>query len=593
MKRAVVALLLFCLPAAEAQPSANDESAASLKGLWASLSDFSPALRGDLIVTQADGVWRGTLAGADVQSTVLDLDFGENGGRFRGALSASGEAIEGWWTQPPGLPGQAYVTPLHLARAGEHSWRGDVIPLTQSFTLYLNIGRNEDGRWVGAFRNPEFNFNGGGSRFLATLSGDVLSFSTPDGEVMRTATLHDGGARALSVTWPPLPQPLDLTAVSRTDALNFFPRASGTYAYTQPAQTGDGWRTASANDVGFDESALAAVIQRVIDSDPAARRPQLIHSLLVARNGRLALDEYFFGNDRDTPHDIRSAGKSFASTLVGAAMREGAPLSAGTRVFDLLASDGPFANVDERKSAITLAHLMTHTSGLDCNDNDDASPGNEGAMQGQSDQPDWWRFTLDLPMAHAPGERYAYCTAGINLVGAVLRKASGQGVPELFDRLIARPLQFGRYHWNLAPNGEGYLGGGAYMRPRDLLKLGQVYLDGGVWNGRRVVSSEWVAASIAPHVEINEATTGMDAETFTNVATHGADGYAWHRYGVLVGDKRIEAYEANGNGGQLLVVVPEYELVVVMTGGNYGQGGIWTRWRDEVIGGEIIKAIRH
>ena len=94
-------------------------------------------------------------------------------------------------------------------------------------------------------------------------------------------------------------------------------------------------------------------------------------------------------------------------------------------------------------------------------------------------------------------------------------------------------------------------------------------------------------------VEVNETTTGMDTDTFANVATHGADGYGWHRYGVLVGDQRIEAYEANGNGGQLVVVVPEYELVVVMTGGNYGQGGIWAHWRDEIIGGEIIKAIRH
>jgi CubicO group peptidase (beta-lactamase class C family) len=591
MKVVIAALSLLCLPAAEAQPPQGDESAASLAGLWSSASDFTPALKGELLITQVDGLWRGTLAGAEVRSATLDLDFGADGGRFHGALSASGDAIDAWWTQPPGLPGQAYATPLQLARTGDHAWRGEVTPLPQTFALYLNIARNEEGRWVGAFRNPEFNFNGGASRFLASRSGDTVSFSTPDGQVARTAMVRD--AHMLSVTSPPLPQPLDLTIVSRSAALRFIPRPAAPYAYSRPPQTDDGWRATSANDVGFEEGALAAMIQRIIDSDPAGRRPQLIHSLLVARNGRLVLEEYFFGNERDTPHDIRSAGKSFASVLLGAAMHEGAPVSPATRVLDALSTDGPFANADPRKSAVTLAHLMTHTSGLDCNDNDDASRGNEGAMQGQTDQPDWWRFTLDLPMAHEPGERYAYCTAGINLVGAVLRKVTGQGVPDLFDRLIAQPLQFGRYYWNLAPNGEGYLGGGAYMRPRDLLKLGQLYLDGGVWNGRRVVSSEWVAASTLPHIVINETTTGMDADTFANVATHGADGYGWHRYGVRVGDKRIEAYEANGNGGQLLVVVPEYELVVVMTGGNYGQGGVWTRWRDEVMGGEIIKAIRH
>ncbi len=591
MKRLVAILLLLGLPAAEAQIPASDDSAASLAGLWSSESDFSPALRGTLAITQVDGMWRGTLAGAETRAAILDLDFGADGGSFHGALSASGDTIEGWWTQPPGLPGQAYATPLRLARTSANSWQGEVIPLPQTFALYLDIARNEEGRWVGAFRNPEFNFNGGASRFLASRSGNTISFSTPDGEVARTATLRD--AHTLTVTSPPLPQPLDLKPVSRSTASRFIPRAPGPHAYSRPAQTDDGWRAASAGDVGFDEGALAAVIQRITESDPAGRRPQLIHSLLVARNGRLVLDEYFFGNDRDTPHDIRSAGKSFASALVGAAMLEGAPLSGKTRIFDVLASDGPFANVDERKSRITLAHLLTHTSGLDCNDNDDASQGNEGAMQSQTDQPDWWRFTLDLPMAHEPGERYAYCTAGINLVGAALRKVTGQGIPDLFDRLVAGPLQFGRYYWNLAPNGEGYLGGGAYMRPRDLLKLGQLFLDGGVWNGRRIVSSAWVADSTSAQVEVNETTTGMDADTFANVATHGADGYGWHRYGVLVGDQRIEAYEANGNGGQLVVVVPDYELVVVMTGGNYGQGGIWAHWRDEIIGGEIIKAIRH
>jgi CubicO group peptidase (beta-lactamase class C family) len=303
------------------------------------------------------------------------------------------------------------------------------------------------------------------------------------------------------------------------------------------------------------------------------------------------LEEYFHGFGRDTPHDIRSAGKTFASLLLGAAMQQGAPIAPDTRIIDLLRVRGPFANFDPRKADITLAHLMTHTSGLACNDNDDASPGGEGAMQSQSEQPDWQRYALDLPMAHDPGARYAYCTAGINLVGGALNAATGEHIPDLFDRLVARPLQFGTYHWNLMPNGEGYLGGGVYMRPRDLLKIGQLYLDGGVWNGRRVISRSWVSQSTAPHVEINEATTGMDAETFANVAIRGADGYAWHRYGVRVGGRTIETYEANGNGGQFLIVAPEYDLVVVITGGNYGQGGIWNRWRDEIVGAGVVAAL--
>ena len=276
--------------------------------------------------------------------------------------------------------------------------------------------------------------------------------------------------------------------------------------------------------------------------------------------------------------------------MLGAAMESGAPISPETRVYGLMASLGPFANPDPRRERITIAHLLTHTAGLACNDNDDNSPGNEGVLWRQSD-PNYWRYTLNLPQAHEPGERYAYCSANLNLVGGALNAATGESLPELFDRVIARPLQFGPYYWNVMPNGEGYLGGGAYMRPRDLLKVGQTYLSGGVWNGRRIVSRDWVERSTSPRIAISPETTGLSEEEFSNFYGRGVDGYAWHRNGVRVGDRVVESYEANGNGGQLLVVVPEYDLVVVFTGANYMQGGIWSRWRDEYIGGVIIPAM--
>jgi CubicO group peptidase (beta-lactamase class C family) len=142
------------------------------------------------------------------------------------------------------------------------------------------------------------------------------------------------------------------------------------------------------------------------------------------------------------------------------------------------------------------------------------------------------------------------------------------------------------------PTDEGYLGGGAFLRPRDLLKLGQLYLDGGSWKGRRIVDSSWVALSTAQHVEITEATTGLDANQFPNFYGKGADGYAWHLNQGMSGGRAYREYEANGNGGQLLIVIPELELTVVFTGGNFMQGGIWGHWREQLVGGEIIPAIR-
>src|ERR1044072_5704543 len=102
-------------------------------------------------------------------------------------------------------------------------------------------------------------------------------------------------------------------------------------------------------------------------------------------------------------------------------------------------------------------------------------------MQTQTAQPDWWKYTLDLPMAHDPGTRYAYCSANINLVGGALTEANRTWLPDLCRTQVADPLQFGKWHWNLMPTGEGYLGGGAFLRPRDLLKIGQMYMNGGLW----------------------------------------------------------------------------------------------------------------
>jgi CubicO group peptidase (beta-lactamase class C family) len=273
-------------------------------------------------------------------------------------------------------------------------------------------------------------------------------------------------------------------------------------------------------------------------------------------------------------------------------MVQGVDIGPQSRIATLMADRGPFANPDPRKSQITLAHLLTHSSGLDCNDNDEKSLGNEDTMSSQTAQPNWWKYTLDLPMLHNPGTRYAYCSANINLVGGALTVATQTWLPDYFERSIARPLEFARYYWMLSPTGEGYLGGGAFMRPRDLLKLGQMYLDKGVWNGKRIVSADWVRESTAAHIEINPTTTGLSAEDFGNSYAPGSDGYAWHRNGIRVGERVVETYAASGNGGQIVLVVPEYDLAVAFTGGNYRQGGIWGGWGDEFIGAEIIPAIK-
>lgn len=581
-------------------PAAAQTQASELEGLWVVERTYAPTLRGELVVTRQGNVWRASIGGQSVEASSPAFSFG-NHGAFRGRVERN--TLRGVWIQPtsdaedrddPTATAQSFAQPIVLTRDGANSWRGAVTPLDGRFRVYLRVFRNEEGALIGAFRNYEINSNGRASHFRVTEEGDAIRFLArfDNGQEVSHAGARLRDPDRIRIFWPDVGSDLEFQRTEVSAADDYLPRRVGVapYVYQRPPQIDDGWRTASARSVGLDESALAGMVQRIASGDPSARRPSLIHSVLVAHRGRLVLEEYFHGYTRETPHDIRSVGKTFASILLGAAMESGAPISPETQVYDLMAGLGPFANPDPRRERITIAQLLTHTAGLACNDNDENSPGNEGVLWGQSD-PNFWRYTLNLPQAYEPGERYAYCSANLNLVGGALNAATNESLPELFDRVIARPLNFGPYYWNVMPNGEGYLGGGAFMRPRDLLKVGQTFLDGGVWNGRRIVSRAWVERSTSPRIEISPATTGLSEEEFSNFYGPGVDGYAWHRYGVRVGDRVVESYEANGNGGQLLVVVPEYDLVVVFTGANYMQGGIWSRWRDEYIGGVIIPAM--
>jgi len=462
-------------------------------------------------------------------------------------------------------------------------------------TLFLRIHRDEAGKLVGAFRDQGQNSVGGAMQFQVTPRRNDVDFTTPaqspSGPAFK-ATLTP--RKTLRLFWPDLGRDIELTRLAPADAGAYYPRSPAglPYVYRAPQETGDGWLAARAGDVGFDEVAITRIVQQIASSDPSDRRPSLIHSLLVAYRGRLVVEEYFFGFDRDRPHDLRSAGKTFASVMLGAAMMRGVKIAPETPVYDLFGGVKAYANPEPRKSRVTLASLMTHTSGLACDDNNEASPGNEETMQNQRQQPDWWRYTLDLPLLHEPGQRYAYCSANTNLVGGALTKATDTWLPELFDRTVARPLQFGNYHWNLMPNDQGYLGGGSWLRPRDLLKVGQVYLDGGTWRGQRIVTADWVRQSTAPRIHISPVTTGLDEEQFGDSYIEADDAYAWHLGGIRSGDRTYRDYAASGNGGQLLLVIPEIEMVVVFTGGNYRQGGIWLRWPDEIVGKHLIPALR-
>ena len=575
---------------AQRTPAASDTS---LAGVWGAEDIYGPLVRGELTVVRTAGGWDARVAGFEITARTsrdsIWIVLPDRQGEFRGHMFADSQAIVGFWIQPPGtVMGVPYASPLRLHRAaanhGASVWLGNVVPLDERFSLYLTVRPRPDGSLVGSFHNPEANSRGGAAAFSVERAGATVRF-TDTARASRNSpppivATYDSVQQQLIVPWVDLGRPVVLTRRDRNNTIGLYPRtpAATEYQYQAPLPAPDGWTTARARMVGLDEDRLAELVRYVERGDPLIDTTPLIQSVLVARHGKLVLDEYFYGFDQSRPHDLRSASKTFASVLVGAAMMRGAPIGPSTSVYTAFSGDAPFANPDPRKLRITLGELLTHSTGLACDDNGDPAPGNEDVMQSQQAQPDWYKYTLDLPMTQDPGQHYAYCSATMNLAGGVVAAAEHAWLPTLFDRWVATPLQFQRYYVNLMPTDQAYFGGGMQIIPRDLLKLGVAYLQGGVWSGRRIVTKAWVDQSTAQQVG--------------PAGTADADGYAWHRHTLTSGGRTFREYEANGNGGQLLIVLPELDIAVVITGADYQRYGIWRRWRNVLVPQYVIAAAR-
>ena len=482
-----------------------------------------------------------------------------------------GQPIAGFWSQPRGNLGWfATPLPVSIVFSPQPVLHGIVEPLDDRFSLYLNIEQGDSGL-RGKFHNREAGWNGNVSWFKVVPSGDNLDLIDPATGKTRFQQPYDPVKRTITMDFG---VPFDLRPTTPDQSPAYLPRPSNAppYSYRQPVAKKEGWSVASAKSVGMNDSVLAALVRYIAAIDPNATDAPRIHSVLVARKGKLILEEYFFGYTADDTHDLRSASKTFTGLMTGIAIDKG-KFTIDTPVYGVL--DSLARRSDPRRGKMTVGNLLTHTSGLACDDNDDNSPGNEEKLWG-GQLPDWYGYTLGLPMANDPGTTYAYCSAGINLAGGVISATTGIGLPEFFYQNVSLPMQMGTWHMALMPDGRGYAGGGIYMRPRDFLKLGQVWLNGGTWNGTRIVSRKWVEQSIMPRAMVPDS-------------SH--DGYAWHLHTLTHDGKPYREYDASGNGGQLMIVLPELDIVVAFTAGNYNRYRIWRKFRDELVPQYIIGAV--
>jgi CubicO group peptidase (beta-lactamase class C family) len=302
----------------------------------------------------------------------------------------------------------------------------------------------------------------------------------------------------------------------------------------------NGWRTAPPETHGFDSAITAHGLRAIIQDGTR------IHSLLVVSGGEIILDAYFYPYDGSTVHDQASVTKSVMTTLIGIAADQG-KLNLDAPMLSFF-PDREIANRDARKERITVRHLASMSSGLECYHHP-----NEPTNQAMHASPDWVQFTLDLPMLAEPGTTFAYCSPGLHLLSAILQQATGMTTLEFARANLFEPLGIRDVQWPPDPQGITNGHGELYLRPRDAAKLGFLWLHGGEWDGKQIVSHEWV-----------EASSRLQIDTGSN---YGTD----YGYGMWIArqDEEPGYFSADGRGGQRVVVIPSMNLIVVTTGGGF------------------------
>jgi CubicO group peptidase (beta-lactamase class C family) len=321
----------------------------------------------------------------------------------------------------------------------------------------------------------------------------------------------------------------------------------------------DGWPVASVNeDKLIDRGALCRMADRLAASSTAN-----VHAVLVVRGGKLVFERYFRGSDEiygrrvgnvtfdaDTLNDMKSVSKSVASLAFGIAIDRGLIGSVNEPIFSFFPELSDLRSLE--KERIQLLHALTMSMGLNWVE---ATPNNEGNNDEERMHmaPNPCRYVLGLAVTAPAGQDFFYNTGALTLLSAITRKATGRTLDEFARATLFEPIGITSVEW-IRVKGDTDAGGGLSLRPRDMAKIGQLVLAGGRWNDRQVVSKAWIDASMTPR---------MDA---TNLFFYG---YLWWLGRSLLNGREIHWAGALGRGGQSIRIVPELDLVVVVTAGYY------------------------
>jgi CubicO group peptidase (beta-lactamase class C family) len=339
------------------------------------------------------------------------------------------------------------------------------------------------------------------------------------------------------------------------------------------ASAGD-WTTSRPEAEDMDTGVLEALHKELAAGDHG-----YVDALLVVRHGRIVFersyahdyDRLFVGKDprrgpynyydpdwhpyykRGPLHTMQSVSKSVTSALVGVALRRGEIAGLDVKVMPYF--KGLRVSTDRRWAGLTLRHLLTMSAGIRWDETTVTYTDPTNSCAAMEASPDWVQFVLDQPMAEEPGRVFNYNSGVTQLLAHILKQATGRVPDEYAAEHLFSPIGIRTFHWKRTPTGLADAEGGLYLTARDLARIGSLFLQDGVWQGRRLLPEGWAAESTAPRLVVSSQ-AGLERDY----------GYQW--WSLPYGPERKRAFAAIGYGGQLLLVVPEHDLIAVLTGWN-------------------------
>lgn len=327
----------------------------------------------------------------------------------------------------------------------------------------------------------------------------------------------------------------------------------------------DGIMLGSLDEVGMDSILISDMNRAIVDNE----YPN-IHSILIARNGKLVYENYFPGQDeiwgnsigfvkhhQDSLHDVRSVSKSVVSACIGIAIAQGNIKSVEQKIWDFFPEFKAF-NTGE-KSNITIKHLLTMTAGLEWNENlPYTDPANSEIQMSLSDDPD--KYVLSRKLVDPPGTKWNYSGGTTHILATIIKKTTGLEIDEFAQKHLFKPLGITHSYWIRFSSPQSNIefpvaASGLRLRSRDMVKFGLLYMNKGVWNEEQILPQSWVMDSHKSHVDRDGPDQGY--------------GYQFWIWQENIKGKPVKMVAAVGNGDQRIFFDDENDLLVVTTAGNY------------------------